>query len=135
MDDEKRDIYNRFGASRLDSDPRHNELRLVLELIGEYLLWGLVVFIATMPKGSKGCRVWIGLILLSMASIQGLYTISDAELSFRTLHFTEHELILLIHKSFPLVLMILVSLSQFYFLNTEIFTVETLDSVLQSQQV
>jgi hypothetical protein len=135
MDDNKRDIYNRFGESRLDADPRLNELRAILELLGTYVFWGILVFSATIPKGSKGCRIWISLILLSMISIEGLYTIFDGELTFRTLHFTEHEIILMLHKSFPFILMILVSFSQFYFLSTEIFAVDTLDSVLQSQQV
>ena len=107
------------------------------------LYWLLVAFIVTIPRGSKGCRTWMILFLLGVVAFVVAFQLSDAEVpDFSSLglgsgfpFLTEHELVLAVQRVVPFVLMLLVALSEYYFVNTESMTAEVLQSILRSQKV
>ncbi len=101
------------------------------------MFWGITVFITSIPPGSRGCRTWIFLILLAMVIAEGIlqltpFTIPNLD-SFIVV--TEFEFILYMHRFFPLLLLILVITSEYYFVDIELNTALVLENVLANQKV
>ncbi len=63
MDENYRDIYNRFGLlSSFDFDPRKDDLKLLTDVSLTYLFWGVVAYIVTLPTSARACRTWITIV-------------------------------------------------------------------------
>ena len=135
MDDHKRDAYNRYGEKGIELDPRANEFHLVLTIMSEYLLWGLIAYVTTIPRSAQGCRTWIGLYYLAMVSADSTFRLLDGEAPKWVAHYTEYDIVMFLHKIFPCVLLLFTALSKFYFVALEEFSVEILENVLSSQRV
>lgn len=141
MDEKQRDLYNRFGPEHVDADPRLDEFTFIIQVFAEFLMWGLITFVATIPRGARGCRTWIILCILGIAAISICIQFSDFDMpnldGFGDFigSATEFEFVLGLNRMIPLIIICFVILSEYFHIDIEDFTVTVLDSVLQFQTV
>jgi hypothetical protein len=138
-DEKLRDVYNRFGEQ--STDPRLDEFALIIHLVQDALFWALVAFVVTIPRGSKGCRTWMILSLITMIIFSVVIQLSDATLpDFEALglwplaQLTEFELLVAVERFVPYLFMIFVMLSEYYYVDTEAVTASALEGILTSHQ-
>lgn len=135
-----RDIYNRFGETI--NDPRIDEFSLIIENVKNVLFWALCAFIISIPRGSKGCRTWIILSLIATLLFTMSIQFSDMTIpnfeSFGFIflsHLTEYEVLLSIQRFTPYIFVLLIMLSEYYFVNSDLITASTLEGILKSHAV
>ena len=136
MDETKREIYNRFGSSALDFDPRSDELKLLVGLGIVYLFWGVVVYVATFPKGARACRTWVTIVLIAMAIGEVFLCLTETTLpTWMPGTTTEHEFVKIMHSVFPAVLVWLRCISEYVYVDVEECTRIVLSEVNKHQKV
>ena len=118
-------------------DPRSDELKILINILSNIMFWGITVFVTSIPPGSRGCRTWIFLILLAMVIAEGIFqltpfTIPNLDAIFPL---TECEFILYMHRIFPIILLVMVIISEYYFVDIESNTALVLENVLVNQKV
>jgi len=136
MEEEKRDVYNKFGESFLGFDPRQDEIKLLSGIGATYIYWGVVSFFVTLPKSGKLSLNWIVIVLLSMLIVETTLCLSDSPLpSFSLKYWTEHELLLIMHCLFPYILVLLRILAEELFVDLDQVTLDALSELSMHQKV
>lgn len=142
LSDEKlRDVYNRFGEN-VSTDPRLDDFSLIMSLFTDALYWALIAYVITIPRGSQGCRTWMILSLMGVSAGSFAFQLSGVDIpnfEFMGLNFlscvTEHDVLITSHRLVPFILMLLVAVSEYYYINTEILAAEVLENFIISQKV
>lgn len=127
MDENKRDVYNRFGIESLEFDPRLDEMMLFVDVLTVWLFWGIVVYIFTIPQSSRSSRSWCAMLGLVMVAIQAMFTLLDATLpevlkSTLLASVTEYEVIIYIHSVYPVLIMGLICLADGLYFDLNSYT-------------
>ena len=136
MDETKRDIYNRFGEDSLQFDPRADELKLLLGLGGIYLFWGVCTYIATLPASARACRTWVVMVLILMLICEVFLCLTETALpSWMPASWTEHEFASLMHSIFPLALVLLRCVSEYFYVDINHFSVIVLNALSKHYKV
>ncbi len=140
MDETNRDLFNRFG--RLDSytvDPRKYELELLSGLILTYLFYVVVVHIMTLPNSSRAGRTWTAIGGISLLVVETTFLITEstvpADWTFLPQTLTEREVIFALHSLFPVLVVGLKVVSEFWYVDVDRTTVSVLHSLVRHQQV
>lgn len=127
MDENKRDIYNRFGIESLEFDPRLDEMMLFVDMLTVCLFWSIVVYIFTIPQSSRCSRSWCAILGIVMIATQAAFTLLDATLpevlkSTPLTSMTEYEVIIFMHSIFPAVVMGLICLAEGLYFDLNSYT-------------
>jgi hypothetical protein len=135
MDEEQRDIYNRFGS--VDNfDPRKDEFKLIADLLTIYLFWGVVAFIFTLPASARGSRTWITIGGIVMLVIDVALKLSETTVPTwfpKTL--TEFEFIFYVYSAFPFFLAVLRAYTESVYIDLDSVTMTVLTDVTRHQKV
>jgi hypothetical protein len=140
-DENSRDTYNRFGAGSLEFDPRLDEIMLFVDIGTVYLFWAVVMYIFTIPVGSRASRTWIAMVGVSVVVVHFLFTIGEVSLPellkttpmLATL--TEHECILLLNSILPVVIVTLVFLAESMYFDLNRYTLLFLEKSVNRNKV
>jgi hypothetical protein len=128
MDENKRDVYNRFGSESLEFDPRLDDMMLFLDIFTVYLFWSIVVYIFTIPQSSRASRSWIAMLGVAMVVIQAIFALTDFTLPVVVLKttflasVTEFEVILFLHSIFPVLVVCLIFLAEGLYFDLNSYT-------------
>ena len=137
MNEDKRDIYNRFGENYLQFDPRQDEIKLLSSIAVSYIFWGVLTFIVTIPKSGKLCVNWVLTMLIAMLILEVImsltkeYTVPE----FSPQYLTEHEMLLFMHSLFPLILSSFRVLAEYLYVDIDRSTLDALNEVTTHQKV
>lgn len=135
MEENKRDIYNRFGDQFLDFDPRQDDLKLLSSVAATYVYWGVLSYVVTIPKSCKLCTNWILIALIVMLVLEVFLCLTESTLPENFLKYTtEHEFLLLLHCSFPFILTALRLLSEYLYIDLDSSTLDALTQVSRHQK-
>lgn len=130
MDEQKRDIYNRFGVDAIKFDPRSDELKLIVGLGVVYLFWSVVSYIATLPKSAHACRTWIAIVLVAMLIGEVFLCLTETSLpAWMPSKLTEHEFALCMHAVFPGIIVLLRSISEYLYVDIDRCTLLVLSDI------
>lgn len=120
MDDETRDLYNRFGENTLDFDPRKDELKLLSTIGFVYIQWFVVVYILTIPELTRASRTWIIFACIGMIVIEVMLSLTDTKLpDYTPFNLTEYELISLLHGIFPGIISSLLAIAAYFYIDID----------------
>ena len=120
MDDETRDLYNRFGENSLDFDPRKDELKLLSNIGFVYIQWFVVVYILTIPELTRASRTWIIFVCIGMIVTEVMLCLTDTKLpDYAPFNLTEHELISLLHAIFPGIISSLLAIAAYFYIDID----------------
>lgn len=134
MDEQQRDIYNRFGEEHIKFDPRQDELKLISSIGIVYLGWGVLMYIFTLPTSAQSCRTWVAIIGLVILALEVAFCLSDSTIpDIVPFNLTEHELVLLLHSSFPMFAALLRCVSEMYYVDVEYATLDVLGEIASTQ--
>ena len=126
MDEEKREIYNRFGLNEIEFDPRKDEMKLFGDLGIKYLFWGILMYIMTATPGAKASRTWnyiVGIILLALEFFLLLSETKLPQWGVFNMYLTEYELLMWIHTLFPAVIASLRILAEYLYVDVDTVTI------------
>lgn len=105
MDEEHRDIYNRFGGGNLEFDPRKDELKLISDIGVQYLFWAVTGYVMTIPVGARASRTWLMILGVVLLAVEVSFKLTETALpAWAPEGLTEHELVFYLHSAFPLVI-------------------------------
>lgn len=140
MDENKRDVYNRFGFDSLDFDPRLDEMMQFVDMLTVYLFWSIVVYIFTIPQSSRSSRSWCAILGVVMLFVQAMFTLLDATLpvflkSTMLASVTEYEVILFMHSIFPVLVMGLICLAEGFYFDLNHYTLMFLEKFVSRNKV
>lgn len=128
--------YDLFGASGLDTDPRNDELHLLLNLFLAYLFWWVMMYIITIPKHARAARGYGQIVLLLMFIGEGAFYLTDFRLPLKDfLGLTEYQVIYLVHSTFPFIVLNLYLYSESIFVDVEKQFSDFVEVTLKSNQV
>eukprot|EP01041_Mallomonas_annulata_P009885 gene9885-20570_t len=135
MDETKRDIYNRFGPEALQFDPRSDELKLLISLGIMYVYWGVIMYVATLPKAARACRTWVLLVLVAMLLGEVFLCLTETVLpKWMPSTLTEHEFAAILHALFPGILMVLRCISEYLYIDIDKCSVDVLIELSKHQK-
>ena len=135
MDEQQRDIYNRFGEGDLSFDPRMDELKLIGSMGAVYLFWVVCVYFATMPKSSKVCRTWIAISGIAMMVVEVTLRLTESTIpTFLPSNFTENMLINFLHSAFPGAILALRCVAESHYVDVQRSSMEVLGKVIGQYQ-
>ncbi|RYH08378.1 hypothetical protein EON65_40930 [archaeon] len=136
MDEQLRDIYNRFGPNALDFDPRKDEMKLISDIAIQYVFWGVLSFIFTLHSSAKASRVWLAIVMIVILSAEVCFCLTGTSLPVWMLPntLTEHELIFYLHSAYPAILAFLAALSMFLYVDIDLTSMAVLKDVFMHQQ-
>lgn len=136
MDEEQRDIYNRFGGSSLDFDPRKDELKLIADVGVGYLFWAVTGYIMTIPVGARACRTWIMILGVVMLAVEVSFKLTETALpAWAPESLTEYELVFYLHASFPLLIAALRILAEALYVDADQTSNLVLKEIYMHQKV
>lgn len=139
IDEKSRDAYNRFGEAAAGGDPRLDEVALLLNILAEYLAWGLLIFTATLPPSSRGSRTWLYFMLLCLLGVDAAFQLSGTELPSPLpspiAHITEWEVSLFLHRIFPGVIVVLIWLAEYFYVDDSALVRDVLADTAAMQKV
>lgn len=136
MDEEHRDMYNRFGSSSFDFDPRKDELKLMTDVAVEYLFFGLTAYLMTLPLGARSARTWLTILGIVMLAVEVMFKLTETTLpDWMPETLTEHEVIFYLHSFFPLVVALLRMLSESLYVDVDQTALAVLKEVYLQQKV
>ena len=116
----QRDVYNYFGEEGLKSDPRIDEIQLIIQISLSYMTWAAVVLFSTFPHACRACRPWALVSLVLMITTEISLCVSHGSIpSWLPFNITEHELVEWMHALFPSLFLVLRAISVTYYLNTD----------------
>ena len=135
-DEEHRDVYNRFGAEFVLSDPRRDELRLLSTVASYYLGWGVLSYIFTLPIGARVARTWVTLVLIAMLIAHVSLTLTESQLPtwMYPKALTEYECIIFLHSFFPIALALLRTLSEYLYLDVDDICVQCYSKLVEQNE-
>lgn len=135
MDEEQRDVYNRFGDN-IVFDPRKDEIKLMTDISMEYLFLGLMAYVMTMPVGARASRTWIAILAIVMLAAEVMFKLTETALPDWMPHgLTEHELVFYLHCTFPLLVALLRILAESLYVDVDQTSLAVLREVYQQQKV
>lgn len=135
MDEQQREIYNRFGEGDLSFDPRMDELKLIGTMGAVYLFWIVCVYFATMPKSSRVSRTWISICGIAMLVVEVSLRLTESSIpSFMPGTVTENNLINLMHSMFPGVILLLRCVAEAYYVDVQGYSVDALGKVIEQYE-
>lgn len=136
IDESQRDIYNRFGPERLEFDPRKDEIKLMIDISTGFFFWGLFSYLITTPAAWRGCRSWIAILSLLLLGAEVTFTMAGVEIpTIFQPTVTEFELLFYLHSAFPVLVMLLGALAQFFYVDVDQTSIEVLNDVITHQKV
>jgi hypothetical protein len=136
MDEEKRDLYNRFGGNHLDFDPRKDEIKLIADIATQYLAWGVLAYLATIPAGARACRTWLAILAVVMLAIEVAFKLTETTIpEWMPENLTEHLLVYYLHSAVPLVIVALRILSESLYVDADQTSLRVLKEVFTQQKV
>ncbi len=137
MDESLRDIYNRFGPSALDFDPRKDEIKLVSDIAMQYIMWGVLAFIFTLPVAARASRTWIAILAIGMFSVEVCLCITETSMPGWMIPstLTEHELVFYLHAAFPALVAQLAALAMALYVDIDQTSIAVLKDVFEHQKV
>jgi len=135
MEESKRDLYNRFGEENIDFDPRQDEIKLLSSVAVNYIFWGVISYIATIPTTGRAARIWISVIVIMVFAIEVFLCLTETTLP-KALppYLTEHEFILYLHSGLPAVIALLRLLADYLFVDVEKLTIDGLLEISKQQK-
>jgi uncharacterized membrane protein len=137
MDEEHRDVYNRFGT--VDFDPRKDELKLIVDIVVKYLVWLVVCWVSSFRRGSKAARTWLAIVGLLALAAELAVSLTEIELPvvdvFPINQLCEFELVLYFHVVFPLIVSLLCCLAETLYIDADQVCLETLQQIALNQKV
>jgi len=136
MDEEHRDLYNRFGGSSFDFDPRKDELKLITDVAVVYLFLGITAYLMTLPVGARGCRTWLAILGVAMLAVEVTFKLTDTAMpEWMPAALTEHELVFYLHCLFPLAVALLRVLAETLYVDADQTALAVLKEVYNQQKV
>lgn len=138
MDEEKREVYNRFGSDHLKFDPRKDELKMLTDVGTGYLFWAIFAYFVTATKSTRSSRSWITILGIIMLIVELCFCISEEitippQIAPTTL--TEYEGIYYLHSIFPVVVVMLATLARTMYVDVDETSVQVLNGVIEHQKV
>jgi hypothetical protein len=103
MDQELREVYNKFGKEGIRQNKRFSETQFLMEVAIFYVSYGVLAFMLTMGKKSGEARNWTFTALLAMLVLEVAIMTSQSNPLPEWLfpQFTEYEVAMLLHSLFP----------------------------------
>jgi hypothetical protein len=132
MDEKLRDVYNRFGPSHLNFDPRHDELKLISSISIMYIFWLVVLSVTTIPQGSRASRMWSIIIGLSVMAVEVCFSVMETTVPAwlpGAKYVTEAELVLFLQRLLPAAFVALRCVSEAVYLDLDETTLAFLREV------
>lgn len=131
IDEQQRDIYNRFGEDALSFDPRNDELRLLGGMGAIYLLWCVCLYAITTPPESRTSRTWSAVVGVVLMVIELTLCLSASTLpNFFPARLTEHEFVVFCHSVFPVIMLILRCVAETVYVDINETSKNVLSSIL-----
>jgi hypothetical protein len=135
MDEQQRDIYNRFGEGSVAFDPRQDELKLIGSMAAVYLFWIIVSYLMTMPKAARACRTWLAIIGIAMLVLEVMLCLTESTIpSFFPGSMTEHELIVECHNFMPVLIVVFRSLAEYCYVDMDVTTMDVLTAIIRQYE-
>ena len=135
MDEQQRDIYNRFGDNNLKFDPRQDELKLLSGIAALYIFWLVISYIFTIPIGAKSSRIWIAIIGITMLIVEVSLCLTESTLpNWMPNTLTEFELIRYMHSFFPAFLAGFRCLSEYLYVDIDQTSLQALQLLTENQE-
>ncbi len=139
MEEESRDLYNRFGqnvAASL-SDPRKDDVKLIGDISANYLLWAVLVFVVTSASRScRNARVVLTVVGLLIAAVEVCFTVVDASLpTWVDYPVSERDVIEGLHIVYPCIIALWSFLSAYWYEDVEDLCTAALSEACVMQQV
>jgi len=136
IDEEKRDLYNRFGEDFLSFDPRQDEIKLISSIATTYVFWAVISYMTVLPKQCKACNIWVLILLLIMLVIETFLCLSESTLPVKfSVYTTEHEFLLSMHCFFPFALCMLRVLAEYFYVDLDMTTEIALNEVVKHEKL
>lgn len=136
MDEEHRDLYNRFGGRSFDFDPRKDELRLITDVAVVYLFLGITAYLMTLPVGARASRTWLAILGIAMLAVEVTFKLTDTAMpEWMPAALTEHELVFYLHCLFPLAVALLRLLAEALYVDADQTALAVLKEVYIQQKV
>lgn len=136
MDEEHRDIYNRFGGDSLEFDPRKDELKLISDVAVQYLFWAVTGYVMTIPAGARASRTWIMILGVVMLAVEVSFKLTETALPvWAPENMTEHELVFYLHAAFPLLIAALRILAEALYVDADQTSFLVLKELYMHQKV
>jgi len=136
MDEEHRDMYNRFGSSSFEFDPRKDELKLMTDVAVVYMYFGLTTYLMTLPLGARSARTWLAILGIVMLAVEVTFKLTETALpDWMPETLTEHELVFYMHSFFPLMVALLRMLSESLYVDVDQTALAVLKEVYLQQKV
>jgi hypothetical protein len=136
MDEEMRDVYNRFGSAHLEFDPRKDELKLISDIVVVYLFWAVAGYIMTIPAGARACRTWLMILGLAVMAVEVAFKLTETQLpDWMPEGLTEHELVWYLHACFPAAVAALRVLAESLYVDADQTSLSVLKEVYLQQKV
>ena len=135
MDENQRDVYNRFGEGAITFDPRKDEIKLLSDIAAKYLFWLFIGYISTLPSGARSSRTWITII--GIALLAGEISLCLTEVTIPTFlpeFLTEYELISILHLFFPCIIVLLRCLSEYLYVDVDTTSITVLNNLSEHQK-
>lgn len=136
MDEEARDLYNRFGTDNLQFDPRKDEIKLIADIAVVYLTWAVLGFLMTIPAGARASRTWLMILAVAMLAVEVAFKLTETELpEWMPESLTEWEVVWLLHACFPGVVAALRVLAESLYVDADQTSLLVLKQVFVQQKV
>lgn len=136
MDESQRDCYNRFGEDALAFDPRKDEMKLISDVMVNYVFWIVATYIMTLPVGSRACRTWITIFGILVLSVEVCFCLTETAMpEWMPKALTEFELVYYLHSAFPLVIVCLRCLSEFLYIDVDQTSINVLKELTSHHSV
>ena len=136
MDEEQRDVYNRFGSGYSQFDPRKDEMKLISDMAVTYLFWTVCGYIFTLPRGARACRTWAVIAGVAVLGVEVSFILTETQLPVWAPEFlTEAELVRYLHCCFPLLLALLRCLAESLYVDVDQTSIAVLKEVFFQQKV
>lgn len=135
MDEEHRDIYNRFGPESIHFDPRKDEMKLISDIAVVYLFWIIVSYVMTLPVSARTSRTWIVILGIVILAAEVMFTLTETSLPiWAPEYLTEFELIFILHSTFPLLIALCRCLSEYLYVDVDATSIAVLKQLYSHQK-
>ena len=136
MDEEQRNIYNRFGYDSISFDPRKDEMKLVSDIGVLYVLWIVLSYIMTIPIEAHTSRTWLAILGIVMLAIDISFLLTDTDIpTWCPTTLTEYEVHLYMHSIYPLLIVLCRCLSSYLYIDTDATSMAVLAQISSHQKV
>lgn len=131
-----RDTYNRFGPDHLEFDPRKDEMQLIADVSIEFLFWGVIAYVMTLPQSARASRIWIIILGIVLLAIEVFLLLTETTIpNWLPPTLTEYELLFYLHSAFALVIVILSALSKSLYVDADKTSIAVLKEIYDHQKV